>query len=67
VEFCLPSSAPNVYNANNVDVRAKADGTINDVRQTSAKFERLDWRAMILALVVNSGRVDIGEGVMKTL
>jgi hypothetical protein len=67
VEFCLPSSTPNVYNANNVDVRAKADGTIYDIRQTSANYERLDWGAMILALVVNSGRVDKGEGVMKTL
>jgi hypothetical protein len=38
VGFCLCSSAPNVYNANNVDVRVKADGTINDVKADKYQF-----------------------------
>jgi hypothetical protein len=52
VEVCRPSSTPRSCAADIATVRAEAEGTTHDTKLTSASFDTLDRRAMILDLWV---------------
>jgi hypothetical protein len=47
VEACRPSRMPNACAAEIATVRAEADGTTDEARQTSASFEIVDRGAII--------------------
>jgi hypothetical protein len=56
-DVCRPSSTPRAWAADIATVRAEADGTTDEARQTRASFERVDRGAMILECCVIGSQV----------
>lgn len=52
VEVCRPSSTPRACAADIATVRAQAEGMTDETKLTSASFDMVDCRAMILDLLV---------------